>query len=93
MIRLNPQQKPDKAVTRSLFPAEDNYFTQLFATNYREFLETNATTDEGMWNVARYYDVETQWKSYLNSFREDNRAKDYYKLLHILKTLSNRDLV
>jgi hypothetical protein len=60
--------------------------------NYREFLETNATTDEGMQNVARHYDVEKQWKSNLNSSREDNRAKDYYKLLHIVKTLSNRDL-
>jgi hypothetical protein len=58
MIRLNPQQKPDKAVTRYLFPPEDNYFTQLFATNYRKFLETNATTEEGMRNVARHYDVE-----------------------------------
>jgi hypothetical protein len=93
MIRLNPQQKPNKAVTCNLFPPEDNYFTQLFATNYGEFLETNATTDEGMRNVARHYDVEKQWKSYLNSSREDNRAKDYYKLLHITKTLSNCDLV
>jgi hypothetical protein len=39
MIRLNPQQKPDKAVTRNLFPPEDNYFAQLFATSYREFLK------------------------------------------------------
>jgi hypothetical protein len=93
MIRLNLQQKPDKAVTRNLFPPEDNYITRLFATNYREFLETNATTDEGMRNVARHYDVEKQSKSYLNSSRQDNRAKDYYKLLHIGKTLSNCDLV
>jgi hypothetical protein len=85
MIRLNPQQKPDKAVTCNLFPPEDNYFTQLFATNYIEFLETNATTVEGMRNVARHYDVEKQWKSCLNSSREDNCAKDYYKLLHIVK--------
>jgi hypothetical protein len=93
MIRLNSQQKPDKGVARNLFPPEDNYFTQLFATNYREFLETNATTDEGMRNVARCYDVKNQWKSYLNSSREDNRAEDYYKLLHIVKTLSNCNLV
>ncbi len=93
MIRLNPQQKPDKAVTRNLFPPEDNYFTQLFATNDREFLETNATSDEGVRNVERHYDVEKQWNSYLNSSREDNRAKDYYKLLHIVKTLSKHDLV
>jgi hypothetical protein len=31
MIRLNPQQWPDTAVTCNLFPPEDDYFTQLFA--------------------------------------------------------------
>ena len=54
MIRLYPQQLPDKAVTGNLFPPEDDYFTQLFANKYREFLETNATTDEGMQYVARH---------------------------------------
>jgi hypothetical protein len=93
MIKLNPQQKPDKTITHNLFPPEDNYFTQLFTTNYRQFLETNATTDERKRNVARHYDVEKQWKSYLNSSRDDNRANNYYKLLHIMKTLSKCDLV
>jgi hypothetical protein len=67
MIRLNLQQWPDKAVTRNLFPPEDDYFTQIFAKKYREFLETNATNDEGMQYVARHYDVETQWNSYLDA--------------------------
>ena len=66
MIRLNPQQWPDKPVKQDLFPSEDNYFTQLFANDYRKFLETNATTDEGMQYVARHYGVEAQWKLYLN---------------------------
>ncbi len=91
MIRLNPRQWPDKTVTRNLFPPEDKYFTQLFRSNYREFLETNATTDEGMQYVARHYGVEAQWKLYLDGSSRDNRAKDYYKLLHIIKTLSNQD--
>jgi hypothetical protein len=93
MIRLNPQQWPDKAVTRTLFPPEHDYFTHLFAKNYREFLENNATTDEGMQYVARHYGVEAQWKSYLDGSSQDNHAKDYYKLLHIIKTLSNQDFV
>jgi hypothetical protein len=46
---------------------------------YREFLETNATTDEGMQYVARHYGVEAQWKLYLDGSSQDNRAKDYYK--------------
>jgi hypothetical protein len=93
MIRLNPQQWLDKAVTCNLFPPEDDYFTQLFATNYREFLETNVTTDEGIQYVARHYGVEAQWKSYLDGSSQDNCVKDYHKLLHIIKTLSNQDFV
>ncbi len=58
MIRLNPQQLPDKTVTWILFSPEDDYFTQLFGSNYRDFLETNATTDEGMQYVARHYGVD-----------------------------------
>ncbi len=56
-------------------------------------METNTTTDEGMQYVARHCGVEAQWKSYLDGSSQDNRAKDYYKLLHIIKTLSNQDFV
>ncbi len=56
-------------------------------------METNATTDEGMQYVARHYGIEAQWKSYLDGSSQDNLAKDYYKLLHIIKTLSNQDFV
>ncbi len=77
---MNPQQWSDKAVTANLFPPEDDYFTQLFGSNYGEFLETNTTTDERMQYVARHYGVE-------------DHTKDYYKLLHIIKTLSNQDFV
>jgi hypothetical protein len=38
MIRLNHQQWPAKAVTRNLFPPEDNYFTQLFAKKIERVL-------------------------------------------------------
>ena len=93
MIRLNPQQWPDKAVTCNLFPPEDNYFTQLFTKIYKEFLESNATNDEGIQYVARHYDVEAQWNSYLDGSSQDNYVKDYYKLLCIIKTLSNQDFV
>ncbi len=78
MIRLNPQQWPDKVVTQNLFPPEDNYFTQQFGSSYREFLETNAPTDEGMQYVARHYGVVAQWKLYLDGSSQDNCAKDYY---------------
>jgi hypothetical protein len=56
-------------------------------------LETNATTDDGMQYVVKHYGVEAQLKLYLDGSSRDDRAKDYYKLLHIVKTLSNKDYV
>jgi hypothetical protein len=57
MIRLNPHQWSDKAVKQDLFPSIDNYFSEIFAKDYRMFLETNATTDDGMQYVAKHYCV------------------------------------
>jgi hypothetical protein len=76
-----------------LFPPQENYFSELFDKDYRVFLETNATTDVGMQYVAKHHGVEAQWKSYLDGSRRNNRAKDYYRLLQIIKTLSNEDYV
>ncbi len=53
--------------------------------------QTNATTYEGMQIVAKHYGVEEDWKIYLNVSSRENRAKDYYKLLHLVKTLSKQD--
>jgi hypothetical protein len=69
-----------------LFPPQDNYFTEIFVKDYRTFLETNAI-------YAKHYGVEAQWKSYLDGSRQNNRAKDYYRLLQVIKTLSNEDYV
>jgi hypothetical protein len=92
MIRLNPLQLSDKAVKQDLFPPQDNYFTELFAKDYRTFLETNATNDDRMQYVAKHYGVEAQWISYLDGSRHNNRAKDYYRLLQIVKTLIKQRL-
>jgi hypothetical protein len=75
MITLNPCQWSYKAVKQDLFPPQDRYFTELFAKDYRTFLETNATTDDGMQYVAKNYGVEAQWKSYLDGSRQKNLPK------------------
>jgi hypothetical protein len=41
--------------------------------------------------VAKHYGVEEDWNSYLNLSSRDNQAKDYYKLLYIVKTSSKND--
>ncbi len=69
MIRQNPHQLSDKAVKQDLFTPQDNYFTELFAKDYRTFLETNTTTDDGMQYVAKHFGVEAQNKSYQDGSR------------------------
>jgi hypothetical protein len=49
------------------------------------FLETNATTDDGMQFIAKQYGVDAQWKSYLDGSRQNNCAKDCYRLLHFFE--------
>jgi hypothetical protein len=43
--------------------------------------------------MLQNYGVEAQWKSYLDGSRQNNPAKDYYRLLQIVKTLSNKGYV
>jgi hypothetical protein len=69
-----------------LFPPKDHYFTELFAKDYRTFLETNGTTDDGMQYVVKHFGVEAQWKSYLDCSRQNNHVKDYYRVLQIVET-------
>ena len=92
MIRLNPQQVQNKSVTCNLFPWKDNYFSKLFTEEgFRTFLETNATTPEGMLLVATHYGVDDKWNSWLGqSFRGDY-ARDYFELLKIVKIFSNNN--
>ncbi len=74
-----------------MFSPQDNFFAGLFAKDYRKFLETNATTDDGMQYVVKHYGVGAQLNSYLDDSRQNNRAKVYYRLLQIVKTLSSKD--
>jgi hypothetical protein len=59
---MNPQQVHNKSVKRNLFPKQEEYFSSLFTEEgFRMFLETNATTREGMLLVASHYGVEKVW--------------------------------
>ena len=88
---MNPQPVQEKQVTRSLFPPSDDFFPNLFAGDYQGFLKTNTTTDEGMHTVAKHYGIEEDWNEYLKKSGRENRARDYYTLLHIVKTSSKKD--
>jgi hypothetical protein len=68
MIRLNPHQWSDKAVKQDVFPSQDNYFTELFAKDYRTFLEAKPLLMTEC-NMLQHYGVEAQLKIYLDGSR------------------------
>ncbi len=92
MIRMNPQQVHNKSVKHNLFPKQEEYFSILFTEEgFRMFLETNATTNEGMLLVAARYGVEKVWEHWLSGTDRDDYARDYFILLKIVKIFSNND--
>ena len=92
MIRLNPQQVQNKSVTRNLFPPMENYFLDLYTSNdFKTFLETNATTPEGMLLVATHYGVNDKWNSWLGQSFWGDYVRDYFELLKIVKIFSNNN--
>jgi hypothetical protein len=80
MLRLNPNQSSEKVTTTSLFPPHGNYFTEIINNNYKRFLKTDTTTEDGMMVVARHYGVQSKWKTYLEENNDIDEAEQYYKL-------------
>jgi hypothetical protein len=57
----------------------------------KNVFETDASTDEGMKKVAKDYGVYKEWRDYLKESKEDDRATKYYKLLLLVKIMSQDD--
>jgi hypothetical protein len=93
MISLNPNQPSDKVLRRDLFPHHSKYFNELIANGYKTFLETNATTDDGMMFIAEHYSVKHNWRSYVQEWNHLDWAEKFYNLLLIVKTMSKEDHV
>ncbi len=92
MIRMNPQQVHNKSVKRNIFPKQEEYFSNLFPEEgFRTFLETNATTHEGMLLVASRYGVKKVWEHWLSGTDQDDYARDYFMLLKIVKIFSTNN--
>ena len=83
---MNPQQVHNKSDKRNLFPKQEEYFSNLFTEEgFRTFLETNATTCEGILLVASCYGVKKVWEHWLSRTDQDDYARNYFMLLKIVK--------
>jgi hypothetical protein len=68
------------------------FFSKFFThNNFKTFLETNATTTDGMQLVAKHYAVDDKWNSWLGQTLRGGYARDYFMLLKIIKIFSNKD--
>ena len=95
MLRLNPNQDPgDKTLKQNLLlPMETDLESLLQTSDLKKFLGINATTDKGMNEVAKRYGLVKEWRNTVKESKEDDHATKYYRLLVLVKTMSEDDRV
>ncbi len=95
MICLNPVTTGKDCVNRGLFLTDNDSYNQLTHQNFKKILLTNATMDDGEYNVATYFKVQKQWDELLFQWKEEVKViigfKRYYELLFLVKTTSQVD--
>jgi hypothetical protein len=62
MTRLNPVIDNDDLVKRGLFANDTDVLSKLKCETFKNILMTDATTEDGQNEVARYFGVERQWR-------------------------------
>ncbi len=94
---LNPKDFKTRLKRTSILLPSEEYFVQLFSDNiFRNISKTDATKDDGMNAVAKYYQVEQHWNNYTNtsSIRiQCTRPEKKINLLLIFKTKSEVDSI
>ena len=97
MIRLNPVTTGKGCVDRGLFLTDNDLYNQLAHQNFKKILLTDATTDDGEYDVATYFKVQKQWDELLFQWKEEEKViigfERYYELLFFAKSTSQVDHV
>jgi hypothetical protein len=95
MIRLNPVTTGKDCVDRGLFLTDNDLYNQLTHQNFKKILLTNASTDDGEYDVATYFKVQKQWDELLFQWKEEEKViigfKWYHELLFLIKSTSQMD--
>ncbi len=95
MIQLNPVTANDDSVKRGLFAEDIDVLRKLKCVTFKEILMTDAATESGQNEVAKYFGVERQWNQLNDEWFETPEAptgyKRYYKLLFLVKSESEKD--
>ncbi len=96
MIRLNPVTENDDSVKRGLYDTDDTDVpSNLKCKTFKEILTTDATTEDGENEVAKYFGVQRQWNKLNEEWSEKQEEikgyKRYYELLFLVKLESTKD--
>ena len=97
MIRLNPVTAGDESIKRGLFSNRKNTDELISSDEFKNFLQTDATTEKGEQNVLTYFKVEDgHWQNVLNEWQEKHKTpltgfRRYYELLYLVKSRSRYD--
>ena len=79
MIRLNPVINNDDSVKRGLFANDTDVLSKLKCVTFKKILKTDATTEDGQNEVARYFGVERQWRQLNEEWYEKQEEPKGYK--------------
>jgi hypothetical protein len=97
MIRLNPVQDDKDCVERGLFLVNNDLYSMLTQQKFRNIILTDATTEDGEEEVAKYFKVKKQLDALLDQWHEEKKVvigfKRYYELLCLVKSASEVDHV
>jgi hypothetical protein len=97
LIRLNPVTDLDDSVKRGLVAMITPLEQMIGSDNFKEILQTDATTEEGEYKVAAYFGVDTMWECLLEQWEKENQSvtgfKGYYELLFLVKSKIRQDKV
>jgi hypothetical protein len=89
IIRLKQVKTGQDCVNKGLFSTDNDLYNQLTHQNFKKILLTNATTDDGEYNVATYFKVHKQWDELLFQWKEEEKViigfEWHYKLLFLVK--------
>jgi hypothetical protein len=94
---LNPVTEVDDSVKRGLVAVTTHVEQLLGSDDFKEILQTDATTVEGEYKVAEYFEVDNKWQCLLEQWEKENQNvtgfKRYYELLFLVKSKSRHDEV
>jgi hypothetical protein len=88
---MNPQQRSmtDDTITKNYFPSNSDKNKIYSSTKFKEFLTTNALTEDGLMEIATFYDVKDQWSNATSG--QSFTINHYYELLSMIKKSSTKD--